>query len=675
MKRTFTLLSAFALLLSVLALPASANSIPRPLTFGNNGNQEPFYRSTAEELAGSEVTNYSEVDEESGFYDKCPGVRADEVGWHFLHPAGEFTELEVIYELEGVQFQLTLDNATNEDEDHQGERLPDNGHVYFATAPNTVLLNATASGIGGQSFFVLSHVCTGEEEVILVDALLSGRKLVEGVFPPNDLLAGFQIVVYDVDDSDSPTTFDEVASTTTGPEGIWDLQVGPYVAGTEVSLAVCEAPRADWEQVSPAEGDANTIVGPQGTICHLVEFTAVDGVEPQAFENLNFTNLTESLEVTKTAETSFVRTHDWSVTKTVETEFGYELDDAAKIWLYTDGRGDEAATWTVSTTYEGFEDDDFAVSGEITIENTGPSAATITAVTDVFDIEVDPEPEVACGVDLPYVLPAGETLTCTYSAAVDGPDASLNTATVVTERDTYAANAPVEWSEVPTTETHATVDVRDVSDLFGAVDLGTLRADDYAPGEGEIFTYPKAFAWSDYGRDGCGSYEYGNTASVVGDNGDVLDSDNATLKVNVQCFNDETAYAEADDETHATCFIPTFRNWGWTNGPIGVGEYTWPLYAGAAHCDTDRGTPVGTVSVDYVGRDDFTATYNLFDGFDLVEDHTYAGSDEFPQVRRGRNTVSTVAPGQYYIDVDGEPIHVIAHAVVGIPNPDFGPAE
>ena len=39
-----------------------------------------------------------------------------------------------------------------------------------------------------------------------------------------------------------------------------------------------------------------------------------------------------------------------------------------------------------------------------------------------------------------------------------------------------------------------------------------------------------------------------------------------------------------------------------------------------------------------------------------------------------RPSNATVAPGQYYIadSLEGE-IYVIAHAVVGIPDPDFGP--
>lgn len=64
--------------------------------------------------------------------------------------------------------------------------------------------------------------------------------------------------------------------------------------------------------------------------------------------------------------------------------------------------------------------------------------------------------------------------------------------------------------------------------------------------------------------------------------------------------------------------------------------------------------------------------FRIFAGYDLKETHVYAGYDMFPQDRRGRNTV---APGQYrnFSPFDGTEIYVIAHGVVGYPDPNFGP--
>jgi hypothetical protein len=361
----------------------------------------------------------------------------------------------------------------------------------------------------------------------------------------------------------------------------------------------------------------------------------------------------EELTVEKKAVTSFTREHFWDIAKSVSTEFGYELDGYAKIWLFIDGSGDETATWTVDVTYEGYEDDDFNVSGVITVTNTGTLDAVITAIDDVLGstaIDVD------CGVEFPYTLPVGQTLTCSYSE--DGYFEGLNEVTVTTERDTYDAEAAIAWGD-PTTEINETVNIKDISDLFGEVDLGTVTA----PNDAQ-FTYTKDFSWAEYGKDNCGSFTYNNTAAIV----ETEQSASATLKVNVQCYIYETAYAKGDA---AICFIPTFANWGWTN-PIEPDEYTWDLWAGAAGCDTSKGTLVGSVTVVYDDDGYVTVTYNVDEPYILDETHVYAGYDMFPKDRRGNDTV---APGQYTNEgpFDGSEVYVIAHAVVGIPDPNFGP--
>lgn len=362
----------------------------------------------------------------------------------------------------------------------------------------------------------------------------------------------------------------------------------------------------------------------------------------------------EELTVTKTADTSFTREHFWDIAKKVETDNGYEHDGYPKIWLYTDGSGDETATWTVDVTYEGYEDSGWNVSGDITIENTGDLDAVITSVDDVLG---DAPIGVDCGVSFPYTLPAGDTLTCTYDE--DGYVEGVNKVTVTTERDEYYAEAEIVWGD-PTDEINKTVNVKDISDLFGEVDLGSVTAPN-----GDTFTYTKDFAWADYGAAGCGDFTYDNTATIV----ETGQSASATLKVNVQCFVYETAYAKGDGIS--TCFIPTFKNWGWTNAIV-PGEYTMDLWAAAGQCDTTKGTLVGTVTVVYGDDGNVTATYNVDPGFLLAETHFYAGYTMFPMDKKGK---PTVAPGQYTNQgpFDGSQVYVIAHAVVGIPDPNFGP--
>jgi hypothetical protein len=369
----------------------------------------------------------------------------------------------------------------------------------------------------------------------------------------------------------------------------------------------------------------------------------------------------EELTVSKTVVTSFTREHSWDIDKNVETQNEFELDDGtAKVWLYIDGTGDEKATWTVDVTYKGYDDDDFNVSGEITIENTGTLDAVITSVDDVLGgTAIDCN----CGVTFPYTLAVGETLTCTYDE--DGYFEGDNVVTVTTEMDTYSATEEIVWDD-PDPDLYAEVEIIDTNpgffEKYGQV---FLDAYDYEEDDVVNYFYSEDFAWADYGADDCGSFTYDNTATIV----ETEQSADATLKVNVQCFVYDTAYAKGDPNDP---FCNHFSQWGWTN-PIEPGTYTWDLWAGAAQCDISKGTLVGTVDVVYDWDGYVTVTFNLDDEYDLKETHVYAGDTMFPKDRRGRDTV---APGQYTNDgpFEGE-IYVIVHAVVGVPDPDFGPEE
>jgi hypothetical protein len=192
------------------------------------------------------------------------------------------------------------------------------------------------------------------------------------------------------------------------------------------------------------------------------------------------------------------------------------------------------------------------------------------------------------------------------------------------EEDPYEATEPIVWGD-PTTEVNKTVNVKDISDLFGEVSLGSVTAPN-----GDTFTYDKEFAWADYGEDDCGSFMYDNTASIV----ETGQSDDAALKVNVQCYVYESAWAKGDnpaaaDEVESFC-DNGFNNWGWTN-KIGTGSFEWDLWAGAGQCDTSKGTLVGTVVVDYNGG--FNVQFKIDPDLILKETHVYAGTDMFPHRR------------------------------------------
>ncbi len=121
----------------------------------------------------------------------------------------------------------------------------------------------------------------------------------------------------------------------------------------------------------------------------------------------------------------------------------------------------------------------------------------------------------------------------------------------------------------------------------------------------------------------------------------------------------ETAFGLGD---YGTCFSEYgFSRWGWTNGPVGEGQYTFDVWAGAGQCDTDKGEWAGTVTVTY-GGGTVSVEYDILDEFEVTETHVYAGSNPIPTDKKGKETV---APGQYKVgsDLSGD-IYIIVHLVV-----------
>lgn len=138
----------------------------------------------------------------------------------------------------------------------------------------------------------------------------------------------------------------------------------------------------------------------------------------------------------------------------------------------------------------------------------------------------------------------------------------------------------------------------------------------------------------------------------------------------------ETAYAYGCRK-YATCFLDMadgLKNppWGWTNGPLSAGNYTFDLYAGAAKCSLRKGTKVGTVTVNYYGST-VTVIYSLDEGT-MDATHLYVGNDPLPEFN-GKPTVSSghypyqhdledATSDNYTISGLSGTIYVIAHAVV-----------
>lgn len=143
----------------------------------------------------------------------------------------------------------------------------------------------------------------------------------------------------------------------------------------------------------------------------------------------------------------------------------------------------------------------------------------------------------------------------------------------------------------------------------------------------------------------------------------------------------ETAFAFGGD--WAQCFdqFDVSNRWGWSNGPLSEGSYTFEIYAGAGKCELSKGTKVGTLTVVY-SAGTATITYqmagtNSASGlpYTLTETHLYVGSEP---LARDVNGEYTVAPGQYpYINLEmnassrtytisglSGDIYIVAHATV-----------
>jgi hypothetical protein len=193
-------------------------------------------------------------------------------------------------------------------------------------------------------------------------------------------------------------------------------------------------------------------------------------------------------------------------------------------------------------------------------------------------------------------------------------------------------------------------------------------------------TYQTETGWS----DGARITERGNWATL------------STITLTCDCGgtgstgggNCETAFARAATPVN-TCFLDLdedgdgtrdFSRWGWTNGPLSYGTYTYDIYAGAGQCDINKGTLVGTLTTVYDGPT-ATVTYDIAAPYNLKESHLYVGSDVLPINGNGFNTV---APGQYpqlhegldgassddyvFDGLSGE-VYIVAHATVcGFPD-------
>ncbi len=251
-----------------------------------------------------------------------------------------------------------------------------------------------------------------------------------------------------------------------------------------------------------------------------------------------------ALEVTKNAQTSATKNCTWTLDKSVD-------HDSWSLFA-----GDSAVSEFTLTPFVDCDDSGFGATGNITIHNPAPIAATVNEVSDVVSPAI--VASVDCNATFPYTLAAGGDLDCTYSVGLPNEDTRTNTATATLQN--YAYDPPAAPTLSGTTDFSGTAQL-----TFGAATTivhECVNLDDTNDGPGE-FVDPGELCFDDdlnpvyYNVTyTCGESDtYPNTANLTDSVTDeLLDSDDES--VNVVCR------AASGAEKNATTSYT--RTWNWT---------------------------------------------------------------------------------------------------------------
>ena len=231
--------------------------------------------------------------------------------------------------------------------------------------------------------------------------------------------------------------------------------------------------------------------------------------------------------VSKDAAGTYNRYWDWTITKVA--------DDTNL--LLSEGQL-HAVNYDVTVEVLGSTVNDWQVTGNIWVDNNSPLDMEITAVSDVVDPAI--AGVVTCDETLPYTIPAGESLHCTYETAEqDSPDSNpfgeTNTATATllnTEGASLDFTGTADLGDF--TEADEFDECIDVTDNnVGIGFLGTVCVGE-AP---HIFEYT---LWFGAHPDAdvileCGENTHVNVASFVSNDGGDSGEDDETVNALVEC--------------------------------------------------------------------------------------------------------------------------------------------
>lgn len=344
-----------------------------------------------------------------------------------------------------------------------------------------------------------------------------------------------------------------------------------------------------------------------------------------------------ALSVSKTAETSYTRTWNWTIEKSV--------DPPSADVFYGDSHDFD---FTVEVTKTGSVDSDFAVEGEITIHNPHPSlAATITAVTDAITGGINAP--VTCPGGLPQALAGNGTLVCTYSASLPDASSRVNTATVTaTGINGGSGTADVVFG-APTTVVNDSVTVDDSQQG----ELGTTSSS-------TSFDYTVTLDCAEGGDQGQveRSVGYDNTATIV----ETGQNDSASATLNCHVFDVDKSAAGSFDRTYdwdaaklVLLGVDEAPTEAQAPACIQLAEVDFPGYGGRWACPSDSvligdGAPLGPVYLVSLVRHDNAAADS---GFVVAGGISYS----YPTAIAGLFQLASIADS-IVLDSGGGPIAV-----------------
>ncbi len=210
------------------------------------------------------------------------------------------------------------------------------------------------------------------------------------------------------------------------------------------------------------------------------------------------------LSVSKDAQTSLNRQYVWTIDK---------VSDASSLTILFPGQP-AFVTYTVGVdlAQPPTRDRDWAVSGEIVIENPAPMDAELSKVTDVVS------PGIAATVVCPsMIVPAGGSLTCTYGpVALPSGGTQTNTATAFLPNNNgsetcFEGSREFDFEDAEVTEIDKEVQVFDTNLVTEANPdglIGTLGIDDLP----ETFTYKEQIG--PFSVSECQAGVHDNTARI-----------------------------------------------------------------------------------------------------------------------------------------------------------------